>query len=253
VDVKKRILVLLRVHNIDYKFLSIIRKKSGFYLHDHIARESVPLSIAEPFHMLRPSGEFNVKGLRRHLVEGGHQAHLSIHPARLYLKKRSAGGKEEHLMDEVVPQRFSVHGHRLHCVWTPAPVRYLTPYNLHSQKSNEELITFEWNSSQCPQLSIYELKNNFRPSVVQHGLPPAAQVWITEFGGVHPSLLLHLKPTQGDPNAWLPSCSIFGNIINRKPISKRQLQRIIDYNGVNFDVSSLPDNALIQDFSVGPK
>ena len=243
---RKRTIVLLNINNTLYKFLSIFysKKDSSYYLYQHMLDETGPLEIAEPFHLLSSSGNFPTNRLKKDIEQNGHLVHLSIHPTRLYLKKRSNHGKEEHLMAEVEPQSYK-NGSRLHCIFTPAPTTHLEVYSTTKKKAGEDLIIFQWSSPQMPQISIYELENE----VVAKALPPGSEVKMINSDGLHPIIALHLRVTS-EPGPWRPNCGIFGRILKKDPISKSELQRIISYNNAPFDISSLPDNVIINDYKI---
>ncbi|MEK7546807.1 MAG: hypothetical protein AAB536_01355 [Patescibacteria group bacterium] len=249
---RKRIIVLLKTKKDYYKFLSIFYsgKDGSYFLYNHLADEKTPLDVAEPFHLLRSFGDFSTNKLKKRVVENGEEIHLSIHPKRLYLKRRSIGSKEEHLIEEVEPQPFNEHGFRLHCVFTPAPREYLPKYNLATKRESEDLIIFEWESVQCPQISFYELSVELDFTRVSEILPQSIAVKTVKAEKNHHAIALHLQVTNGDPGVWHPNCIIFGKIIQKKPIDKTELQRIITYNEAGFDISSLPDDAVIHDYKV---
>lgn len=247
----KRTTVLLKINNIYYKFLSIFysKKDPSYFFYNHIVDESGPLVIKELFHLLSDSGNFSTNTLKDKLVKDGDLVHISIHPKRIYVKKRAKGCAEEHLMAEIEPQPFNKAGFKLHCIFTPAPITHLPIYDLSKKKSKEELITFEWTSNQCPQISIYELENKINESII-NSLPEGLEIKIINFDNIHPKIVLHLRATNGAPGIWRPNCNLFGKILKKDPILKDELQRIISYNNAKFDVSSLPDNAIISDYKV---
>ena len=248
----KKIVVLLKIKEDYYKFLSIFysSKDGSYFLYSHLINEETPLLIAEPFRLLKTFGNFSTSKLKKHVTENGQQVHLSIHPKRLYLKKRSVKGKEEHLMEEVEPQPFNKEGFRLHCVFTPAAREYLPKYELTSKKKDEELITFEWKDVLCPQISLYELSKDFNITRTSEILPGNVDIRTIQADELHPAIALHLRATNGDPGIWKSNCAIFGKSINKRSITKTELQKIIAYNKVGFDISSLPDDAIIHDYKI---
>jgi hypothetical protein len=247
----KRIIVLLRIQEEYYKFLSILysQKDASYFLYSHLIDEKSPFLIAEPFRLLKIAGNFSTGKLKKTTIDNGQQVHLSIHPLRIYLKKRSINGKEEHLIDEYEPQPFNREGFRLHCFFTPAAKDFLPKHKLTVRK-DEELVIFEWESLLCPQVNLYELSSNFDIHRVHKILPEGADIRIIQADKLHPAIALHLRATNGDPGVWRSNCYIFGKVLKKKPISKSELQRIIDYNEANFDISSLPENAIIHDYKI---
>lgn len=239
--------MLLKIDNVHYKFLSIFysKKDPSYYLYNHLKDKKGSLVVTEPFHLLSTSGSFSPDALKNNLVEDGDSVHLSVHPTRLYLKKRTKEGKEEHLIEEQEPQPFNESGFRLHCVFTPGSIMALEICDPSTKKNNEELIIFEWVSSLCPQISVYELNN--LPNIV---LPEGLAIKIIDSDGLHPQVALHLKAISGDIGIWRPSCVVFGKIIKKAPITKAQLEKIISYNKAGFDISSIPDDAIISDYKI---
>ena len=249
---KKRIRVVLKIGNKFYKFLSILfaGKDGSYFVYNHLKEENSPIAITESIHLLKGSGEFRVDNFKKKISSKGSQIHLSIHPKRLYLKKRSEGGKEEHLMEESEPQSFNKDGFKLHCVFTPAPPLYLPLFNPQSVKKNEEAVIFDWKSRYCPQISIYELNSNFNIGRIVEILPRSINHKLIPADSIHPAIILHLKETDGSPDVWKPNCVIFGKIVHKNPISKAKLQEIIKYNELSFDISSIPNNAIITDYKI---
>ena len=244
--------VILKIENKLYKFLSILfaGKDASYFVYNHLKEENSPITIAESIHLLKSSGKFRVDNFKKNISNKGSQIHLSIHPKRLYLKKRSKKGKEEHLMEESEPQPFNKDNFRLHCVFTPAPPLYLPLFDPRSVKKNEKAVIFDWKSRYCPQVSIYELNSNFNIKKTEEILPKSISHKLILADGIHPAIVLHLKETGGDPDIWEPNCAIFGKIIHKNPISKAKLQEIIKYNELNFDISSIPNNAIITDYKI---
>lgn len=247
----KRIIVLLKIEEEYYKFLSILfsQKDASYFVYNHLINEAAPLLVAEPFHLLKTSGNFKTDSLQKRQSDNGQQTHLSFHPTRIYLKKRGIDGKEEHLIDEYEPQPFNKEGFRLNALFTPAAKEFLPRYNLKT-KNSEELIVFEWENELCPQISLYEFSSKIDMDKAVNILPDNITIQVIQSDGVHPTIALHLRTTNGNPGVWASNLGIFGKIIKKKPISKADLQKIIDYNGVKFDISSLPDNAIITDYKV---
>lgn len=245
---KQRIIVLLKTGDTLYKFLSIFQNKSdpSIYVYQHIKDEKSPISIADSFHLLKRSGNFKTDRLRKRIENDGDRTHLSIHPNRIYLKRLNKDGSKEHLIEEYEPQPFNMKGFRLHAIFTPPPVSHMSVYSF---KKNVREVVFVWNNPVCPQISLYELGKNFDLGKVNR-LPPADSIEIIPSDGVHPSVALHLKSTNGSPGVWMPNCAIFGKVVKKKPISKKELQEIINYNELNFDISSIPDGAVITDYKI---
>jgi hypothetical protein len=247
----KRAIILLKIKDSYYKFLSIFYsdKDESYFLYNHLIKEEAPLLIAEPFHLLKTVGKFFTHKLKRTVSENGNLTHISIHPLRIYLKKRSSGGREEHLLEEMEPQPFNKEGFRLHCIFTPPLPIYLPSYDVQQKKrADTELVVFNWDNQYCPQVSLYELNQHFDIAKAKNILSKAEEIKIISSGGIHPKLCLHLRATNGDPGVWGSNFSIFGKIIKKRPVSKSELERIISYNGLNFDISSLPDEAIITDY-----
>ena len=109
---------------------------------------------------------------------------------------------------------------------------------------------FDWESPYCPQISLYELADGFDTPQIDTLLPPALDHRLIASDGVHPAIVLHLKATEGQPGVWLPHTGIFGRVIRREAITKTKLQDIIKQNGLSYDISSIPDDALISDFKI---
>ena len=245
---RQRIIVLLKINNALYKFLSILQNKidSSIYVYQHIKDEESPVIVAESFHMLKTSGNFNTNRLRKWFKNDGGRTHLSIHPNRIYLKRRNKDGSKEHLIEEYEPQPFGINNFRLHAIFTPPPLSHMSQYN---SKKNISEVVFIWDSLMCPQISLYELGRDFDLRKIGI-LPPADKIEIVPSDGFHPAIALHLKSTNGTPGVWMPNCAIFGKAIKKEPISKQELQKIICYNELNFDISSIPDNVIITDYKV---
>ena len=246
---RKRIIVLLKINNVLYKFLSIFQNKadSSFYVYQHIKNENSPITIGDSFHLLKSSGTFNTSRIRKRIEKDGDRTHLSIHPQRIYLKRLNRDGSKEHLIEEYKPQSFNINGFRLHATFMPPPTSHMDEY---SPKGNTTEIIFSWNSAICPQISLYELGRDFDLKKVDMILPPGDKIETIPTDGLHNAIALHLKSTNGAPGAWMPLCSIFGKVVKKKSISKQELQEIINYNELNFDVSSIPDNAIITDYKI---
>lgn len=245
---KQRIIVLLKIDNVLYKFLSILQNKSdpSIYIYQHIKDEKSPITIAYSFHLLKTSGNFNTNRLKKRMENDGDRTHLSIHPNRIYLKRLNNDGSKEHLIEEYEPQPFNINGFRLYAIFTPPPPSHMSVY---ISKKNVREVVFIWNNPMCPQLSLYELGQSFDLRKVNI-LPPSDRVEIIPSDGVHPSVALHLKSTNGTPGVWMPNCAIFGKVVKKKPISKKELQEVINYNELNFDISSIPDNAVITNYKI---
>lgn len=246
---RQRIIILLKINNTLYKFLSIFQNKSdpSFYIYQHIKEEKSPITVGDSFHLLKSSGTFNTGIIRKKIEKDGDRVHLSIHPNRIYLKRLNKNGSKEHLIEEYEPQPFNVNDFRLHAIFTPPPTSHMSDYN---SKKNTTEVVFPWNSTMCPQISIYELGRKFNLKKVSKVLPPGDKVEVIPSDGIHPTIALHLKPTNGDPGVWRPNCGIFGKVVRKRPVSKKELQEIIKYNELNFDISSIPDNAVITDYKV---
>lgn len=246
---RRRIIVLLKVNNILYKFLSIFQNKadSSFYIYQHIKNEGSPITVSDSFHLLKSSETFKTNRIRKRIEKDGDRVHLSIHPNRIYLKRLNKDGSKEHLIEECEPQPFNSKGFRFHAIFTPPPISHMNKY---SPKKNATEIIFSWNEKMCPQVSLYELGKNFNLKGVDKTLPSGDGVEIVHTDGLHPTIALHLKSTSGAPGAWMPNCAIFGKIVKKKPISKQKLQEIISYNELNFDISSIPNNAAITDYKI---
>ncbi len=246
---RKRIIVLLKTNNILYKFLSIFQNKSdsSFYIYQHIKDEKSPINVGDSFHLLKPSGNFDTSKIRKKIEKDGDRVHLSIHPNRIYLKRLNKDGTKEHLIEEYEPQPFNIDHFRLHAIFTPPPISHMKEYS--SRKNTTEIIFF-WDSLMCPQVSIYELGSKFALKKVSKILPLGDKIEVIPSDGIHPTIALHLKSTNGTPGVWRPNCGIFAKVVKKKPISKQELQEIIKYNKLGFDISSIPDNAVITDFKI---
>lgn len=246
---RRRILVLLNINNILYKFLSIFQNESdpSFYIYQHTKDEKSPITVGNSFHLLKSSGTFNTSRIRKKQKKNGDRVHLSIHPKRIYLKRLNRDGSKEHMLEECEPQSFNKKDFRLHATFTPPPISHMGKYS--SRKNTTEVI-FPWNTLMCPQISIYELGSRFSLEKVDKILPLGDKIEVIPSDGVHPTIALHLKSTNGDLGVWRPNCSIFARIVKKKPVSKQELQEIIKYNELNFDISSIPDNAVITDYKV---
>lgn len=249
---RQRIVILLKIDNVFYKFLSIFQNKSdaSFYIYQHIKDEKSPVKIAESFHLLKTAGNFNTDVLEKRLEKNGDRIHLLIHPNRIYLKRVNADGSKEHLIEEYEPQPFNKADFRLRALFTPPPVSRMEKYNVQKNKKGVEEVAFSWKKLTCPQISVYELGEKFSLKQINNLLPPGDEIITIPTDGIHPAIGLHLKSTNGGLGVWRPNCGIFGKIVKKKPISKQELQKIIKYNELNFDVSSLPDNAIITDYKI---
>jgi hypothetical protein len=247
---KKRIIVVLKIADNYYKFFSILfsNKDASYFIYNHLKDESSSLEIAEPFHLLKTVGRLFTNGFKKELSDNGDSVHISIHPNRIYVKKRTKNDKETHLIEETIPQPFNKDNLRLHCLLTPAPYLYLPIYDLISKKIGEKIIIFKWDSQYCPQVSLYELNNDFKIAEVEKIIPGKIEIIPAE--NQHSAIVLQIRETMGDPGVWKSNCGIFGKILNKKPISKSELRRIISYNDLDFDISSLPNSAIISDYKV---
>ncbi|MCR4277948.1 MAG: hypothetical protein NUV85_02950, partial [Candidatus Berkelbacteria bacterium] len=123
---KRSINVLLELGGQKYKFLKIsaTAKNPSYYIHDHIMGDDVPFMVSEPITILKKKGIISTEGIPRRRVDGKNcHHHISLHPNRIYLKKKSReDNTEEHLITEFNPQPFSTLGSRLVCIITPAPI-----------------------------------------------------------------------------------------------------------------------------------
>lgn len=247
---KKRLLVVLKINNKYYKFFSIfyLNNDSSFLIHDHLKNEETPLFVAKPFCLLKSFGKVLNRKTEGNSVENGDQVHLSIHPHRIYLKKREQNKIESHLLEETEPQPFNESGYRMHCLLTPAPLEYLEPYSKNIKKG--EIVIFNWFSNYCPQISIYELSDSFDISQAEKLLPVHDDLKIIPSEKLHPAIALHLRKTNGNPSIWRPTYSIFGKILHKGSITKNELNNIIKDNGLLYDISSISDNAIITDHKV---
>lgn len=245
---KRRTVIALELGGSLFKFLSIFRNKkdTSFYIHQHIIDERMPLTIAKPVRLLRLNGNINLRKIKKVEESSGQEFHLSVHPSRLYLKRTNTDGSRDHLMEEVIPQQFSA-GYRLHAIFTPPPPLLMEKYK---PRQSEENILFKWSSDMCPQITIYELDDELSPDDFIKIKPDAQKIEYIISDGLHPTIALEIRSTNGDPGVWTPNCGIYGKVIRKEPTSKEELQEIIDYNSLNFDISSLPDNAVITDYKV---
>lgn len=245
---RKRTVVLLAINDSLFKFLSIFRNKkdASFYIHQHTVDEKSPLIIAKPIRLLRSRGNIDLRKIKKLKESSGREYHLSIHPNRLYLKRTNADGSREHLLEECEPQQFK-EGYRLHAIFTPAPTMFMQRYR---PRKSEENIIFEWNSDMCPQISIYELNDELGTRDFIKVKPGANKIEFIDSDDLHPTIALEIMATSGDPGIWAPNCGIFGKVIRKGPTSKEELQEIIDYNSLNFDISSIPGNAAISDYKI---
>ncbi len=249
---KKRITVLLNNTGPLYKSLSAFQNNSDArsYIYQHMKDEKSSVTVANSLHLLRASCNFSTDGIDKRLEKDGDRIHLSLHPNRIYLKRSNTTGSKEHLIEEYEPQPFNKDGFKLHVIYTPPPITHMEEYRSKPVKNSLEEIIFDWDSDMCPQVSIYELSENFPLGDVEKTLPPASKLKSIASDGTHPTLVLHLRTTDGDPGVWRPQCGIFGKVVKKKPISKGDLQKIIEYNGLKIDISSLPDNAIISDYKM---
>ena len=185
-------------------------------------------------------------------ADRGDQIHLSIHPSgnRMYLKRYAGGDTQQHLFDEATLQPFNENNFRLHLIIAPAPPSQMPEHDGSSVKKEEELVVFDWNSEVCPQISLYELNAGYDSAQVKALLPPAIDYKLIDSDGLHPALLLHLKATDSQPGVWIPNTSVFARDIHKEPITKARLQEIIQQNGLDIDISALPDDAVITDYKM---
>lgn len=249
----KRYTVLLRIENRHYKFFSIFfGGDSSFYVYSHLLDESSPLLVGETLPLLKSKGSVSFNYQNATLSDGGNQTHISIHPKgnRLYLKKRAEGDTQQHLLEEAELQPFNKNNFRLHLIQTPAPPSHLPEHDGTSVRRDEELLVFGWESEYCPQVSLYELAADFDVAQIDTLLPPALDYKLIGSDGVHSAIVLQLKATQGQPGVWRPNTGIFARVIRRGAITPSKLQDIIKRNGLNYDVSSLPDDAVITDYKI---
>lgn len=245
---KDRTVVVLGLNDSLFKFLSVFRNKkdASFYIHQHIIDEKIPLAIAKPIRLLRSQGNIDLRKIKKVEESSGQEFHLSVHPNRLYLKRTNADGSRDHLMEEVIPQQFK-EGYRLHAIFTPPPPTFMEKYR---PKDSEENIIFEWNSDMCPQISIYELNDKLSNSSFIKMKPEAKKIEFINSDGLHPTIALEIRSTDGEAGIWMPNCAIYGKVVKKGPISKEKLQEIIDYNSLKFDISSIPDGAVITDYKI---
>lgn len=247
---QKRIIVLLKINNTRYKFLSIFKSKvdSSFYIYQHIKDEKSPINIAEPIHLLKSNGNIDIARLEKKLERNGDRIHLAIHPKRIYLKRLNLDGDKEHLIEEHETQPFK-NSFRLHAIFTAPPISHM---NMYSKNKNVNIIevVFSWNKLLCPQISVYEIEKNFPVKQISNLLPPGDEIITIPADGLHNTIGLQLRSTNGEPGVWRPNCGIFGKIVKKKPISKKELQNIIKYNNLSFDISSIPDEASITDYKI---
>lgn len=226
------------------------KKDASFYIYQHIKDEKSPITVGDSFHLLKTSGTFNTSRVRKRTEKDGDRVHLSIHPNRIYLKRLNRDGSKEHLIEEYEPQPFNLNDFRLHAIFTPPPISHMGEHKSKRTKKNTTEIIFLWSKPVCPQISVYELGRKFDLKKVGEILPPGDKVEVIPSDGIHPAIVLHLKSTNGDPGVWKPNCGILGKVVKKKPISKQELQEIIKYNELNFDINSTPDNAVITDYKI---
>lgn len=244
----KKVIITLVINGKQYRFITIIfsKKDQSYYIYQHIKDETSPLLISKPVHLLKTVGKILLANFKKTKSDEGNYTHLSIHPTRIYVKKRKEGAKEEHLIQETEPQPFNNSHFRLHCVITPPPPSHLPLLNIKKAKP-DEVIDFGWSELVCPQVSVYEIREGFNKNRIKEFWPDTRDYKILKIDDSHPTLLLHLKATQGTPGIWASQVGIFGKILKQCPLTKGKLQEIIKYNNLHYDISSIPDDAVITD------
>jgi hypothetical protein len=208
-----RITVALKVNNTLYKFFSILpsQKDASLFIHQHIKDERSPLTVGTKSLTKIPSVEY-FKDIPATQHSDGSTVHLSLHPNRIYLKRRGKKGATEHLVEEAEPQKFNKHDWRLICVLTSPPISHMPILN----KNNcNQIVIFEWESKICPQISILEFKQGIDWKNKVSTLEKVEKYHIIESDGVHPTIALQLRKTNGESGVWRPCCSVFGRVLKK--------------------------------------
>jgi len=241
--------IVLKINNRFHKFLSIFfsEKDDSFYVITHLTEKSAPFLISDPIHLLRNEGNLTLERTQSKIEINGDKTHISFHPKRIYLKHYPTGGGSNHLIEEFEPQRFNDNNFRLLGIITPPVIEFLP---VIKNEEDKNILTFDWDSEYCPQISIYEVKNNFTEKDIKSILSDGEQCHIIKLNEDKPLVLLQIKSTNGDPGVWEHNIGIFGKLINKNPISREELERIIKYNNLNFDISSIPENNLITNYKI---
>ena len=203
--------------------------------------EATPLRVKELTPLLKKKGKISLDGVKDVTTPQGNLVHLSVHPNRLYLKERSKGGVQKHHIEEMTPQAFNARDFRLICVLTPPPFELLPEFQ---QRKGEEKIVFDYEDDICPQISVYEINESFNPDSIKKAIPDDYEYRIVRH------VVLGLRKTQGEPGVWRPNMAFFGKVLSRRSIRKKDLERIIGINNVSYDISSIPENDVIENFVV---
>ncbi len=243
---KRRINVLLEIEGKLYRFLKIASTAHdpSYYIYDYVLGENIPFVVADPVTLLKAKGRISTSGVPRHQIEESDYHHMALHRDRIYLKKNTREGTQEHLTAEARPQPFNKLGYRLISIFTPAPPTYL-PIHSYSKQRDEDVI-FHPERQYIPQINLYQLTAETKVKKMLASLPLVLESHLIPGDSSHLPIVLTLTKTDDFVGApWLPTCSVFGSLVNKPQFTKQQLQQMLKINGLSFDISVLPDDAII--------
>lgn len=247
-----RITVLLKINGELYKALSILfsSRDASFFVYDHFKDEKGSRGVFPSVHLLKSKGDVMPAPGEPEVVEDGSQVKVSFHPNRVYLKSRGEKSEEKHLWDEAKPQPFNKKGYRFHMIYSPPPPEALPLFGRKSRKG-EEVIEVPWSSSARPEISLYEFADEIKDTARCDILPKYQQCFLIAGDDLHPTIALHVKETGGaNPDIWRPMFGIFARVLKKRPIKRTDLERIIAYNQLSYDISSIPDDDVITNFQM---
>lgn len=248
----RRITIALKINGVKYKVLSIAFSSvdASFFVYDHFKDESSPRNVFPMTHLLKVRGEVHNAPGTPVLAENGGQMKISFHPTRVYLKSRGEADEQKHYWDEASPQPFNRSGYRLHLIYSPPPKEFL-PKLTREARNGERFMEFQWSSEKRPEISLYEFDPGFGSEPKCETLPPSGACVIIPADDFHSALGIHLKETQGEnPTVWRPLTGVFARVLKKRPLTGKDLGQIIDYNGLNYDISSIPETDIITNFQI---
>jgi hypothetical protein len=187
------------------------QKDGSFFVYQHLKEENSPLNVGSRAISKLPSKEY-FRDIPAKTHADGSNVHLSFHPNRIYVKRRSKGGSTEHLFEEAEPQKFNKYGWRLNCILTPPPPSHMPI--LRESKDNH-IVVFDWEHAVCPQVSILEFKPGVDWRSKISTLEKAEKYYFIETDGMHPTIALQLRKTNGEDGAWYPNCCFFYRVVKK--------------------------------------
>lgn len=247
-----RITVLLKIDGKLYKTLSVSFSKmdASFFVYDHFCDERGGRCVFPMTHLLKTKGAVAIAPGEPTVVEDGSQMKVSFHPTRIYLKSRGANDEQRHYWDEAEPQPFNKQGYRFHMIYSPPPPAAL-PIFEREIRGGEEIIEVPWSSKSRPEISLYEFARECVGGARCEALPKFQQCYLVQGDDLRPAIAVHVKETEGaNPEIWAPMFGVFAKVLKRNIIKRKDLEAIIAYNHLPYDISSIPDDAIITDFQI---